>query len=101
RIGSVAGSALELRIAPEAAGYRLLADPGARRVTLEFRRAPRADLEAFAPEVHPAPGGVRVVVLDPGHGGADPGVRAGGLAEKDLTLALARRLREELVRRGL
>jgi N-acetylmuramoyl-L-alanine amidase len=44
---------------------------------------------------------VRVVVLDAGHGGGDPGVRAGGLAEKDLTLALARRLRDELGSRGL
>src|SRR5262249_7035390 len=69
RIGSVAGSALELAISDEAAGYRLLAEPGARRAVLELRRSPRADLEAFAPEVRPAPGGVRVVVLDPGHGG--------------------------------
>jgi N-acetylmuramoyl-L-alanine amidase len=39
-----------------------------------------------------------VVALDPGHGGGDAGVvSAGGLAEKDLTLALALRL-EELLR---
>jgi len=101
RIGSVSGSAIELQISPEAVGYRLIPETGARRLVLEFWRAPRADLEAFAPEVRPAAGGVRVVVLDAGHGGGDPGVRAGGLAEKDLTLALVRRLREELGARGL
>ncbi|RMF69524.1 MAG: DUF1565 domain-containing protein [Cyanobacteria bacterium J069] len=30
-----------------------------------------------------------VVVLDPGHGGTDPGVVAAGIQEKDLTLAIA------------
>jgi N-acetylmuramoyl-L-alanine amidase len=37
------------------------------------------------------------VVIDPGHGGTDPGfVSPGGLAEKDVALALARRLAELL-----
>lgn len=38
------------------------------------------------------------VVVDPGHGGNDSGTRAAnGLLEKDLTLDIARRLREQLV----
>ncbi|MEO7602017.1 MAG: N-acetylmuramoyl-L-alanine amidase [Sphingomicrobium sp.] len=43
-----------------------------------------------------------IVVLDPGHGGRDPGARgvASAAAEKDLTLALARELRDRLVERG-
>ena len=43
-----------------------------------------------------------IVVLDPGHGGRDPGARgvASAAAEKDLTLALARELRDRLVTRG-
>lgn len=43
-----------------------------------------------------------IVVIDPGHGGRDPGAVAvsGGVAEKDLTLALARELRDRLVERG-
>ena len=43
----------------------------------------------------------RVVILDAGHGGRDPG-RAGpdGVLEKNLTLALARRLADELRDRG-
>lgn len=38
--------------------------------------------------------GVRTVVIDPGHGGDEPGVQgARGTLEKDVTLAVARRLR--------
>ena len=50
----------------------------------------------------PAARGRPIVVLDPGHGGRDPGARGitSGVAEKDLTLALARELRERLVERG-
>src|SRR5207249_3942672 len=39
---------------------------------------------------------VRVVVVDPGHGGMDTGAKSSTLAEKDFTLALARRLRAAL-----
>ena len=46
-----------------------------------------------------------VVVIDPGHGGVDPGNPGryfpDGLVEKDITLAIARLLRAELVRRGI
>ena len=43
-----------------------------------------------------------IVVIDAGHGGRDPGARSvsGEIAEKDLTLALARELRDDLVKRG-
>lgn len=43
-----------------------------------------------------------IVVIDPGHGGRDPGARSvsGEAAEKDLTLALASELRDKLVERG-
>jgi N-acetylmuramoyl-L-alanine amidase len=40
---------------------------------------------------------VDVIVLDPGHGGHDPGAKGpGGILEKDVTLAIARRLRDRL-----
>jgi N-acetylmuramoyl-L-alanine amidase len=43
---------------------------------------------------------LRIVTLDPGHGGAEAGAEGReGLVEKDLTLALARRLRELLQER--
>lgn len=50
----------------------------------------------------PAAQGRPIVVLDAGHGGRDPGARSvsGQVAEKDLTLALARELRDKLVERG-
>lgn len=41
-----------------------------------------------------------VVVLDPGHGGIDPGAQQGETDEKDLMLTFARELRETLVRSG-
>ena len=45
------------------------------------------------------------IVIDPGHGGADPGNPGlyfpAGLVEKDITLRVARLLRAELTRRGL
>jgi N-acetylmuramoyl-L-alanine amidase len=37
-----------------------------------------------------------VIVIDPGHGGMDSGARTPAAAEKDLTLALARKLRTAL-----
>ena len=50
----------------------------------------------------PSARGRPIVVLDPGHGGRDPGARGvtSAVAEKDLTLALARELRDRLVERG-
>ena len=41
-----------------------------------------------------------LVVIDPGHGGHDPGASAGGLLEKDIVLGLATALRDRLVRDG-
>ncbi len=41
-----------------------------------------------------------VVVLDPGHGGIDPGAEQGGVEEKDLMLTFARELREAMLRAG-
>lgn len=43
-----------------------------------------------------------IVLLDPGHGGRDPGATSvsGEVAEKQLTLALTTELRDALVRRG-
>ena len=42
-----------------------------------------------------------VILVDAGHGGADPGmVGVGGLEEKDLNLAIAQKLKADLENRG-
>jgi N-acetylmuramoyl-L-alanine amidase len=42
----------------------------------------------------------RLIVIDPGHGGNDPGVVRGSVQEKTLTLDMAQRLRAVLIARG-
>lgn len=70
--------------------------------------ADRAAAERLRPDA-PAPAqeppwrrqdGMRplVVVLDPGHGGFDPGAERDGLSEADLVLTFARQLKERLIR---
>ncbi len=46
-------------------------------------------------------GKIRTVIVDPGHGGTDPGaIGIGGLREKDVTLRLARVLSKRLTEKG-
>ena len=54
------------------------------------------------PAAKPLPSAEKpLIVLDPGHGGVDPGARAiTGADEKDITLAFALGLREQLLRTG-
>ncbi|MEP2027897.1 MAG: N-acetylmuramoyl-L-alanine amidase [Paracoccaceae bacterium] len=58
---------------------------------------PPADLPAPASRPADAP---LMVVIDPGHGGVDPGAERNGAVEKELMLILARELREALLRGG-
>lgn len=58
--------------------------------------------EGLAAQIRPRQRGEGplVVMLDPGHGGIDPGAERAGLREKDLMLQFARELKEALVRAG-
>ncbi len=47
-----------------------------------------------------APDGRPVVVIDPGHGGADNGTQAGGESEKDLVLGFGLALRDRIEKSG-
>ena len=60
--------------------------------------------EAVTDRVYAGPNaaGRPIIVLDAGHGGRDPGATSvsGDVKEKDLTLAIAQELRDQLVKRG-
>jgi len=59
------------------------------------RKPPGSTTAAGAPAT--ATNGLRKVVLDPGHGGKDPGATGpGGIAEKDIVLSIAKKLAVKL-----
>ena len=93
------GLTFELAVVPAATGWRLERDPAAGRITLTFARG-GSGFEEFAAEGAPGPRVLRVVVIDPGHGGADAGVREEGVEEKSLALDLARLVADQLARRS-
>jgi len=101
-------ASLQVLTGPGYATHRTTATPAdgaATRLTLEIRgtAAETPDLPTQtgpteapppAPLMMPEGAGVRTLVIDPGHGGDDHGaVGPAGTREKDVTLAIARRLR--------
>lgn len=98
RSGPATGAVtFELAIEGSAQSFRLVPGPG--RLTLEFSTLAQPGWERFAPAAPAGPRVVRMIVLDPGHGGGDAGAVHGDIQEKHLTLAIARRLAPELQRR--
>ena len=97
---SFTGSDLRIHLtAPEVVGdaYQLDSPP---RIVLDFRKgaAPAPGTPALplpsAPRDVP---GIRTIVIDPGHGGREVGaVGPNGLMEKDVTLAISRKLASSL-----
>ena len=61
-------------------------------------KADKAALAAFAERNKPVQR--KVIVIDAGHGGKDPGASGGDSREKDVTLAAAKALRERLIATG-
>lgn len=95
-----AGNELRIQLtAPDivADAYRLDNPP---RIVLDLRKgaAPGPGVLPAQPGVRPQePPGIRTIVIDPGHGGKEVGaVGPGGLMEKDVTLALCRKLASSL-----
>ncbi len=101
---------IAIDLGPRFGSYRATdvpADRGAGRLVIDVV-APAADPQQPQPPQPPPPdapplldlapaGGVRTVVIDPGHGGAEQGSKgASGALEKDVTLAVARRLKASL-----
>jgi N-acetylmuramoyl-L-alanine amidase len=54
----------------------------------------------FGPRSSYVPTNPRLIVIDPGHGGSDRGAIHGGVEEANITLDMAKRLRDILVARG-
>lgn len=73
-----------------------------RRHSLTVPLPPVEDAGGLPPVVGAKDPARPLVVIDPGHGGRDPGAANPdkGYREKDITLALARAVRDELVRQG-
>jgi N-acetylmuramoyl-L-alanine amidase len=118
----IEGVAIRIDLGPSAAGFAANDDPGQTRLTIELTppappppppppppaalpgpvaglppgvaQSLQAPPAQAPPVIDPAPGSVRVIVIDPGHGGDDEGVKgAGGAKEKDVALQIARRLK--------
>lgn len=68
------------------------AEPEAFRAAATRPEPPEWALPEAPPAPEPEGEGPLLVMLDPGHGGIDPGARHGGLSEKALTLAFAKEL---------
>lgn len=92
-------------------GFAALSMAGCRLPVPEVGRdyVQRAELPTAAPFDLPKISGGRpaigqrqlpLVVLDPGHGGFDPGASSNGLEEKTITLGLAKALRDRLLADG-
>jgi len=85
--------------APAMGGAANIAAP--RAPAADASTHPAAVLAALAPPHRPAAPAKRVIAIDPGHGGVDPGATGpSGLLEKDVTLSFARLLRDELLKTG-
>jgi N-acetylmuramoyl-L-alanine amidase len=99
-------SSVALTLGPRTASHRVTttqADAGSGRLTIDLLPAtteaaptapsPAPDTRLVIPTQGPSTG-LRTVVIDPGHGGDELGTQgARGTLEKDVTLAIARRLR--------
>jgi len=100
---AVASAAMET--APEGATINVTLAPTSPEGFAALASLPEPDgwvlpKPADVPKIIPRGAGPLVVVLDPGHGGIDPGAESDGYREADLMLTFAREFKEALQRRG-
>jgi len=82
-------TSLSSRVADTAASAPIASKPS--------QEEPKAERTARLPRKQPAISKIRRIVVDPGHGGHDPGaVGQSGLQEKDVVLSIGLKLREKL-----
>ena len=94
--GMETGEGAVLRLSLRAADPAEFAEKAAQPEPPEWASPKAADLPAPLAKGQ----GPLVVVLDPGHGGIDPGAERDGQTEAQLVLAFAREVKEALVRDG-
>lgn len=86
-----------LELTGEDRGYRTFSLQNPFRIVTDvYSRAPSAPALAGVFDERP----VRRVVIDPGHGGKDPGATRGRVREKDVVLRISKELRKRLKREG-
>ncbi|UQN06110.1 N-acetylmuramoyl-L-alanine amidase [Deinococcus sp. QL22] len=93
---------LVIDVPTSAAAARVPATPQARTTSPAPRSTPIRTTPAAV--TRPAGSGTSIrprVVLDAGHGGIDPGMVSRWVTEKEVTLAIALRVRAELVKHGI
>lgn len=106
---------LVIDLAPRFGGFKASTQPGdtSTRLVIDITGAQTTDSTTATPQAQPqtpaptsppelppafttagAPGTIRTIAIDPGHGGDDEGVKgASGVKEKDVVLAVARRVK--------
>jgi N-acetylmuramoyl-L-alanine amidase len=79
--------------------YRLVIDIQGQRSVDRLASVERIPSPPPATSEKTEPLGIRKIVLDPGHGGKDPGaIGVDGIAEKDIVLSVAKKLAKKLTR---
>jgi N-acetylmuramoyl-L-alanine amidase len=94
------GPATPAEVAPKGQEPKL-ADakiPGAK--TVDKGGAVTLQMAPKAAEAAPPPAPKPLIVIDPGHGGIDPGALGSDTMEKNITLAVAKQLRQQLLATG-
>src|SRR6185503_15992064 len=111
-----AAQAITIDLGPRFASYRAAdqAGPaGATRIVIDVQAQPETPAQPGTTPAQPPPpppttetpplldlppaGGLRAIIIDPGHGGDDAGAKGPqGTLEKNVTLAVARRLKASL-----